>query len=142
MSAFHHKHPQDSERGGAGPASHAGTPPLQVPGAKQMDPVCGMNVSIDSAHSAEHAGQRYVFCSGGCRTKFIADPNRYVDEHGESRRAATANESALVADVSNPKALPASTVPASSIYTCPMHPEVRQVGPGNCPESASIGKYE
>ncbi|MFO1074066.1 MAG: HAD-IC family P-type ATPase, partial [Geminicoccaceae bacterium] len=61
-------------------------------------------------HRHEHAGQIYYFCCDGCRSKFAADPERYL---------------APKADVPPP--------PADAIYTCPMHPEVRQVGPGSCP---------
>ena len=76
------------------------------------DPVCGMSVAIDTArHTAEHAGHMYYFCSAGCRTKFTADPQRYLAD----------------------KKLPAEAVPEGAIYTCPMHPEVQQVGPGACP---------
>jgi Cu+-exporting ATPase len=63
-----------------------------------------------AAHRAVHDGQHYFFCSAGCRTKFIADPDRYL---GETRQ-------------------PAPVIPGA-IYTCPMHPEVRQEGPGSCP---------
>ena len=73
--------------------------------AALRDPVCGMSVSEDSPHSAEHEGARYVFCSAGCRTKFLGDPARYVS-HTET-------------------AVPVET-PAGTIYTCPMHPEIRQ----------------
>jgi Cu+-exporting ATPase len=63
-------------------------------------------------HKAEHAGRPYYFCSAGCREKFLAEPERYLDP------AAAAQ---------------AEPVPEGTIYTCPMHPEVRQVGPGSCP---------
>ena len=77
------------------------------------DPVCGMMVDPHtSTHRAEHGGRTYHFCSAGCRTKFLADPARYLDP------AMTA--------ASEP-------VPEGTIYTCPMHPEIRQVGPGSCP---------
>ncbi|GJD55105.1 heavy metal translocating P-type ATPase [Methylobacterium dankookense] len=76
------------------------------------DPVCGMTVDPHAAkHRAEHAGRPYYFCSNGCRTKFEADPVRYLDP-GQAR---------------------VEPVPEGTIYTCPMHPEVRQVGPGGCP---------
>jgi len=76
------------------------------------DPVCGMQVDPHSAkHHAEHAGRAYYFCSARCREKFLAEPVRYLDS--------TASE------VAPP--------PAGTIYTCPMHPEVRQIGPGHCP---------
>ena len=76
------------------------------------DPVCGMSVAPQTAkHRAEHEGQPYFFCSAGCRTKFLADPGRYL----------------------SPSQAPAVPVPAGTTYTCPMHPEVRQEGPGSCP---------
>ncbi|MBL8895603.1 MAG: heavy metal translocating P-type ATPase, partial [Rhizobiales bacterium] len=81
-----------------------------------IDPVCGMSVDPHKTNlRAEHAGQTYYFCSAGCRTKFMADPAKYMD----------------------PDQLKASVAPApapeGTIYTCPMHPEIRQVGPGSCP---------
>lgn len=81
------------------------------PATSVKDPVCGMNVDPATAkHKAEHAGSTYYFCSAGCRSKFEADPAKYL---------APAKEPAVV--------------DTSAIYTCPMHPEVRQVGPGSCP---------
>ena len=77
------------------------------------DPVCGMKVDPKaSKHRAEHGGTLFHFCSASCRTKFIAEPARY-----------------LAPKIATPPA-PAAD---GAIYTCPMHPEVRQVGPGNCP---------
>lgn len=74
------------------------------------DPVCGMTVDPDrSPHSAVHGGQEWHFCSAGCRAKFIADPQRYLA----------------------PKVPVAA--PAGAIWTCPMHPDVRQDHPGACP---------
>ena len=74
------------------------------------DPVCGMNVDPhQTPHRHELRGQTYYFCSAGCRTKFAADPDRYLSDK-----------------------VPAPARP-DAIYTCPMHPEVRQVGPGSCP---------
>jgi Cu+-exporting ATPase len=76
------------------------------------DPVCGMSVDPHTAkHRAEHAGRTYYFCSAGCKAKFEADPERYLSP--EQRRQ--------------------EPVPEGTIYTCPMHPEARQVGPGSCP---------
>src|SRR5215510_9890690 len=76
-----------------------------------IDPVCGMTVDDSSPLRYEHAGQIYFFCNPGCRAKFIAEPARYLDK-------ARAPE-----PMGDPEA----------IYTCPMHPEVRQQGPGACP---------
>ena len=79
--------------------------------ATVKDPVCGMSVDpTATAHRASHDGQDYFFCSAGCRTKFIGDPMRYLNPPVEAEPA----------------------VPGA-IYTCPMHPEIRQEGPGSCP---------
>lgn len=77
------------------------------------DPVCGMDVDPTTAkHHAENAGEDYYFCSASCRTKFIGNPERYLA----------------------PKAaLPVVAVPDGATFTCPMHPEIRQKGPGTCP---------
>ncbi|MGH8042617.1 MAG: heavy metal translocating P-type ATPase, partial [Rudaea sp.] len=78
------------------------------------DPVCGMRVDPHTGkHRAEHAGRAHYFCSARCREKFVADPAHYL--------GAAAVEAA-------------TPVPAGTIYTCPMHPEVQQVGPGHCPK--------
>ncbi len=77
-----------------------------------LDPVCGMTVDPHTAkHRTEHRGHTYYFCSAGCRTKFTADPQKYL---GGKTQAA-------------------EPVPEGTIYTCPMHPQIRQVGPGSCP---------
>lgn len=79
---------------------------------KVLDPVCGMTVDpATSKHRFEHHGETFHFCSAGCRTKFAADPAKYL-----------AKEKA-----------PEPEMAAGTIYTCPMHPEIRQVGPGSCP---------
>ena len=96
---------------------------------KTEDPVCGMQVDpANSAHALEHEGVRYAFCSGGCLTKFKADPMRYLNKagaccggHGHGHANATAPAAA------------AAAVPGAR-YTCPMHPEVMQDGPGDCPK--------
>lgn len=76
----------------------------------EKDPVCGMMVDPRTAkHTHVHGGKTFYFCAAGCRTKFIADPQRYLEPR------------------------PAEPAVEGAIYTCPMHPEVRQVGPGACP---------
>jgi Cu+-exporting ATPase len=91
-AAHGHDHDEYVQAGGEAPEPH------QV-----RDPVCGMSVDPHtSLHRATHAGRTQYFCSAGCKTKFEAEPQRYLN-------------------------------PAQTIYTCPMHPQVRQVGPGNCP---------
>jgi Cu+-exporting ATPase len=87
------------------------------------DPVCGMTVAIDSPHRATHNGREYTFCSAGCRAKFTAAPERYLNSARQEHEHAHAVRK-VSADV---------TLAAGTVYTCPMHPEVRQVGPGNCP---------
>jgi Cu+-exporting ATPase len=83
-------------------------------GATTIDPVCGMKVDpAKSPHPYEYRRKIYHFCGAGCRSKFAADPVKYLDK----AKIAAAPHSA----------------PADAIYTCPMHPEVRQVGPGSCP---------
>src|SRR3984893_18572077 len=78
----------------------------------EKDPVCGMDVDPGSAkHSADYGGRTHYFCSPGCKTKFGADPVSYIG--GKPRAPAPA--------------------PEGTIYTCPMHPEIRQTGPGHCP---------
>jgi Cu+-exporting ATPase len=81
------------------------------------DPVCGMSVDPESAkHSAEVEGRSYYFCSDGCKSKFLADPARYLE--GEPQVPAHA---------------PGKPPAGGAIYTCPMHPQIRQPGPGSCP---------
>jgi P-type Cu+ transporter len=75
-----------------------------------IDPVCGMSVNPHTTpHRHTYQGRPYYFCSNGCRTKFATEPARYL----------------------SPAAAPA--VAAGTIYTCPMHPQIRQIGPGSCP---------
>src|SRR5687768_2361935 len=83
--------------------------------ASATDPVCGMDVVPGDAAggSAEHAGTTYWFCSPGCHEKFTADPARYLTPAAPPATGATSDD---------------------PIYTCPMHPEVRQRGPGSCPK--------
>jgi len=79
---------------------------------KVLDPVCGMSVDPQTAkHRHDHDGTTYYFCSGRCLEKFAADPGRYL----------------------RPKPRIEAPVPPGAFYTCPMHPEIRQVGPGSCP---------
>jgi Cu+-exporting ATPase len=77
-----------------------------------IDPVCGMTVDPATAkHKAAHKGHDYYFCSAGCKAKFQAGPAKYLEASAKS----------------------SEPVPAGTIYTCPMHPEIRQEGPGSCP---------
>jgi Cu+-exporting ATPase len=77
------------------------------------DPVCGMSVDPRTTpHHNHHAGQTYFFCSERCRTKFAAEPARYLKSKPQAQTQA---------------------VPVGTIYTCPMHPQIRQPSPGHCP---------
>lgn len=111
--AHHHHHHAGSDGHDHPPEGAEVAPSLK-------DPVCGMAVTEQSAHRLVHDGRPYYFCSAGCQSKFATNPLRYVQ---------------------SPDAAPASTAPAPSspaapgaIYTCPMHPEIRQDHPGSCPK--------
>ena len=79
----------------------------------QRDPVCGMTVRPDAPHHTTFEGNTYRFCSAGCLAKFTVDPKLYL--------SASVNQ-------------PQPAAPPGREYTCPMHPEVRQKGPGACPK--------
>ena len=92
------------------------------------DPVCGMKVDPRTTpHHAEWEGRSFFFCSGGCKTRFEADPDHYLASPGEP---------------------PAPAAPEGAVYTCPMHPQIRQLGPGFCPicgmalEPATVTAHE
>ena len=112
-SHVHHHH-EDGAHGQAGTEHQmqhehgsAGTTASLV-----KDPVCGMAVDPRSAkHKTEHRGNIYYFCSARCRERFEAEPTKYVA----------------------PAPAKTEPVPEGAIYTCPMHPEIRQAGPGHCP---------
>jgi len=81
------------------------------------DPVCGMTVTDQSPHRAKHDGRSYYFCSAKCQSKFAAAPLDF-----------------LKGLQVGPIAAPAAPDVPGTVYTCPMHPEVRQDHPGNCPK--------
>ncbi|WP_428625171.1 heavy metal translocating P-type ATPase [Sedimenticola sp.] len=81
-----------------------------------VDPVCGMQVSDTTGHRYRYHGVEYRFCSAHCRDRFVAIPGDYLD-----------------AEPAYPVAIPDVTSSAA-VYTCPMHPEVVQDHPGNCPK--------
>jgi len=89
------------------------------------DPVCGMQVATDSEHRHTHEGTEYLFCSASCHDKFIATPGKYL--HPE--------ESVSAAGSGATDYCPDDTCDIGPVvYTCPMHPEIRQNGPGACPK--------
>jgi Cu+-exporting ATPase len=94
-------------------------------GGTVIDPVCGMKVDpAKTPHRHTHQDHLYSFCSAACRSKFMADPAKYLN--GPDAKLASA--------------------PKGTIYTCPMHPQIRQIGPGSCPicgmalEPLSVGE--
>ena len=93
--------------------SHSGnTRHLGGAGGKVTDPVCGMTVDpAKTAHHADYDGDSYHFCSAGCRSKFIAAPETYFGDQP------------LAAPIAAP----------GTLWTCPMHPQIRADGPGTCP---------
>jgi Cu+-exporting ATPase len=92
MTAEHHHHHDAPAQGGV------------------IDPVCGMTVDPHSAkHRTDYRSHTYYFCNAGCRTKFIADPQKYLGKREPE------------------------PVVEGATYICPMHPEIRQIGPGACP---------
>ncbi len=96
----------DPPHAGAAPDTHASPSP-----GFALDPVCGMPLDTSAAkYKHSHAGQRWYFCSQHCLDRFAAEPERHAKAAGK------------------PVATP------GAIYTCPMHPEIRQPGPGNCPK--------
>lgn len=104
----HHHHGAAAHSCCGGKHEHD-TPPPEA--AFAIDPVCGMKVNPAIAkHRFSYEGEEYLFCSGRCRERFEAEPEKYLKPRE-----------------------PESPASAGTIYTCPMHPEVRQVGPGSCP---------
>ena len=85
-----------------------------VTDAATADPVCGMRVDpVTAKHRHSYRDHDYFFCCAGCREKFVANPERYLRPNAAPHpKAATSTD---------------------AIYTCPMHPEIRQHGPGHCP---------
>jgi Cu+-exporting ATPase len=113
-----HQHGQGHGAGGHGHHGHGQARDGAAVDAQATttvrDPVCGMEVDPHTTpHRAEHGGRTHYFCSAGCRAKFVADPAAYLDRQEQKLRA--------------------EPVTPGTIYTCPMHPQIRQVGPGNCP---------
>jgi len=97
--------------GGHGCCASGTTSQTSATNNTAIDPVCGMQVDpLTTEHHATHAGTDYHFCSARCRERFVADPAKYLSP-----------------------VTTAPTAPAGTTYTCPMHPEIRQEGPGTCP---------
>ena len=114
--------------------------PEQYAGEAELhDPVCGMTVTADSPWQAEHAGKTWYFCSESCRQRFTQNPDEYLGSaaghahaaHGVTHAEAHGEASAPAED---PACEDGTCDIGATIYTCPMHPEIRQAGPGTCPK--------
>ncbi len=114
-------------------------------GTIEKDPVCGMAVDPSRAKAThEHAGKAYYFCSAGCKEKFSADPAKYLMPRTLVEIAPMSAHPVQIAPAATHGApqpvVKTESIPgavreaASNEYTCPMHPEVRQQGPGECPK--------
>src|SRR5262245_53735634 len=116
---------QSAQASPGGAPAHAATP--------DRDPVCGMTVKPDSPHRHTYQGREYLFCSAGCRTKFAADPERYLAAPGSEPHG---DEGTFVPMTSLSRGAMLSAAPAHESgvqWTCPMHPEIVRDAPGSCP---------
>jgi Cu+-exporting ATPase len=109
MTETTHLHSHTHEHG-HDHAAHAGHEHAQAKDTAVKDPVCGMTVNPDKGIFSDWAGHRYHFCNPKCKTKFDLEPQRYLQP-----------------------AEPEAAIEGAT-YTCPMHPEIRQPGPGTCPK--------
>ena len=115
MNDLHHGHGHQHGHDHHGHHHHAGPDDHRT----VKDPVCGMMVDPErTAHHAEHDGHSFHFCSARCHDKFVAAPEQYLEP--EAKPAA-------------PEQAGQASPQRGILYTCPMHPEIRQEGPGNCP---------
>ena len=105
--------------------SHPTARPPEPATATATDPVCGMSVTPGHARggSATHAGREHWFCNPTCRDRFLADPERYL---APAAHAPAGHSTAPPAAASSPA--------TAEVFTCPMHPEVRRPGAGDCPD--------
>jgi P-type Cu+ transporter len=116
-----HKHGDmtpKSEAGGCCATNHANELTQADSVSASIDPVCGMTVQSDSAHAVDHDGQHVVFCSAGCKTKFVANPSQYLHNATPLSKHVAAQPE----------------IQDNAEWTCPMHPEVVSARPGDCPK--------
>ena len=129
---------EDAER-------RVGKPPKEA-GVRAVDPVCGMRIDASTPHRVTHRHREYLFCSARCRERFEANPEQFLNDgssraahgvhaHGQAKHAHAAAQGTSADVVARPQADTgrAESSEASTIYTCPMHPEIRRPAPGNCP---------
>ncbi len=99
-----------------------------------IDPVCGMAVDPSKSRSIEYEGNSVFFCSESCAKKFEADPQRVLATRAEKDLAGHAPFAKSQPKFEGSPIKMVDRLPASgAIYTCPMHPQIEQVGPGDCP---------
>ncbi|HEC15271.1 MAG TPA: heavy metal translocating P-type ATPase [Sedimenticola sp.] len=115
---FHHVHENELYRFCSEHCLHKfeADPDKYLQSGQLTDPVCGMEVQADTPFHTSHAGHTVYFCSEHCLHKFEADPAQYPGKGAAAHQAA------------------AEPADESATYTCPMHPEVEQQGPGACPK--------
>ncbi len=121
--------PQSTRDSGCGCAKGSSSLSSPTPMTTTKDPVCGMTVDAATAKWRHtHGGREYVFCNPKCRERFIAEPERYL-------APPPATPAPHAPHAPDAKAAPPAPPSAAGVeYTCPMHPEVVQVGPGACPK--------
>ena len=105
-----------------------------VPGVapRATDPVCGMSVAPQkAAGQVEHSGTTYYFCSPRCAERFALEPEKFLAAAGPS---GTGHPHGHTAKSANTASAPSGAPAANVRYTCPMHPEIIQIGPGSCPK--------
>jgi P-type Cu+ transporter len=105
---------------------------------RHKDPVCGMTVDPGTAAGkVEHAGKTYYFCSTRCAERFLKEPTKFIATTGtaETERSQVSHHTAAehVHSVALDSAHTAAPSKVSTRYTCPMHPQIIQLGPGSCP---------
>ncbi|MBL8995374.1 MAG: heavy metal translocating P-type ATPase [Spirochaetia bacterium] len=93
----------------------------------KKDPVCGMKVQADTKLRFTHKGTEYLFCSAGCLKKFSQDPEHFLNKKNTPEHSHHHGEM-------NPPAEKHASFDSDTIYTCPMHPEIKHKGPGSCPK--------
>lgn len=114
MDHSHKTHNHNHEHSHSGDHSCCSVKPQEKTNQTLVkDPVCGMMIDPATAKggSTQYKGEKFYFCNPKCKTKFEADPLKYL----------------------SPKVAEPSKADSEAIYTCPMHPEIKQKGPGNCP---------